>query len=144
MTVNASTNEIMQRLPHRYPFLMVDRVNDLVAGESIVALKNVTVNEPYFTGHFPENPIMPGVMILEALAQTGGLLFDIGERLCVLARIDNVKFLGAVRPGDQLVLRADALATMTTMGKVRAHATVHNTTVATAEISYNFLEGGFK
>jgi 3-hydroxyacyl-[acyl-carrier-protein] dehydratase len=142
MMTSVSTTEIMQRLPHRYPFLMVDRVDALVPGVSIAALKNVTANEPYFTGHFPENPIMPGVMIVEALAQAGGLLFEIGERLCVLARIDNVKFRGIVRPGDQLVLEAEALATMSAMGKVRAKASVDEKIVVTAEITYSFIDGG--
>nr|WP_241978059.1 3-hydroxyacyl-ACP dehydratase FabZ [Cryobacterium sp. TMS1-13-1] len=144
MTMSVSTSEIMQRLPHRYPFLMVDRVDALASGVSIAAVKNVTANEPYFTGHFPENPIMPGVMIVEALAQAGGLLFDIGERLCVLARIDNVKFRGIVRPGDQMILEAEALATMSAMGKVRSKASVEGRIVVTAEITYSFIERGIK
>ncbi|TFD19306.1 3-hydroxyacyl-ACP dehydratase FabZ [Cryobacterium sp. TMS1-13-1] len=142
--MSVSTSEIMQRLPHRYPFLMVDRVDALASGVSIAAVKNVTANEPYFTGHFPENPIMPGVMIVEALAQAGGLLFDIGERLCVLARIDNVKFRGIVRPGDQMILEAEALATMSAMGKVRSKASVEGRIVVTAEITYSFIERGIK
>ena len=137
-----TANEIMRRLPHRYPFLMVDRVDAVDAGASIVAIKNVTVNEPYFTGHFPDNPMMPGVMIVESLAQAGGLLFDIGERLCVLALIDRVRFRGVVRPGDQLELRAEALAQLATMGKVKAHAAVAGRVVATAEITYSFVDGG--
>ncbi|WP_367117570.1 3-hydroxyacyl-ACP dehydratase FabZ [uncultured Microbacterium sp.] len=135
--------DIMSRLPHRYPFLMVDRVDELVPGSSIAAIKNVTVNEPYFTGHFPGNPIMPGVMILEALAQAGGLLFDIGDRLCVLARIDMVRFRGVVRPGDRLTLTAEPLAHLASMGKVRATATVAERAVASADISYSFVEGGY-
>jgi|APHig2749369809_1036254.scaffolds.fasta_scaffold01586_4 3-hydroxyacyl-[acyl-carrier-protein] dehydratase len=133
---------IMSRLPHRYPFLMVDRVDELVPGSFIVAIKNVTVNEPYFTGHFPGDPVMPGVMILEALAQAGGLLFDIGDRLCVLARIDMVRFRGVVRPGDRLTLTAESLGQLASMGKVRATATVDERAVASADISYSFVEGG--
>jgi len=133
---------IMSRLPHRYPFLMVDRVDELIPGSSIAAIKNVTVNEPFFTGHFPGNPIMPGVMILEALAQAGGMLFDTGDRLCVLARIDMARFRGVVRPGDRLTLTAETLAQLATMGKVRARAAVDERAVASAEISYSFVEGG--
>jgi len=136
-----TASQIMKRLPHRYPFLLLDRVEELVPGARIVAIKNVTTNEPYFAGHFPGNPIMPGVMIIEALAQAGGLLFDIGERLCVLARIDVARFRGVVRPGDQLVLTADNLAQLASMGKVRATATVGGHTVASAEISYSFVAG---
>lgn len=142
MTGALSANEIMQHLPHRYPFLMVDRVDAIAPGESITAVKNVSVNEPYFAGHFPENPIMPGVMIVEAMAQTGGLIFDIGNRLCVLARIDKVRFRGTVRPGDQLILRAEAIASMTAMGKVRSWAEVDEKTVVSAEITYSFVQGG--
>jgi 3-hydroxyacyl-[acyl-carrier-protein] dehydratase len=142
MTIALEAHEIMSRLPQRYPFLMVDRVLSITSGESIVAVKNVTANEPYFTGHFPSNPVMPGVMILEALAQTGGLLFDIGDRLCVLARIDGVRFRGLVRPGDSMELCAEAVGRLAAMGKVRAKAIVASRTVVTAEISYSFIDRG--
>lgn len=135
-----TASQIMERLPHRHPFLLLDRVDELVPDVRIVAIKNVTINEPYFAGHFPGNPIMPGVMIIEALAQTGGLLFDIGARLCVLARIDAARFRGVVRPGDRLILTADNLARRASMGKVRAAASVDGRTVASAEISYSFVE----
>lgn len=136
----ATAVDIMSRLPHRYPFLMLDRIDELVPGTSVRAIKNVTVNEPYFTGHFPGNPVMPGVMILEAMAQAGGQLFEIGDRLCVLARIDAVRFRGVVVPGDRIVLEAQAVATLASMGKVTATASVDERTVASADITYSFIE----
>ncbi|NOQ89042.1 MAG: 3-hydroxyacyl-ACP dehydratase FabZ [Gammaproteobacteria bacterium] len=105
--------EIRRFLPHRYPFLLVDRVLECVPGESIVAIKNVTVNEPHFTGHFPDQAIMPGVLIIEALAQATGLLGfrTISEEpsddlLYMLVGVDNVRFKRQVVPGDQLILKA--------------------------------------
>ena len=105
--------EIRKFLPHRYPFLLVDRVLECVPGESIVAIKNITINEPQFTGHFPDQAIMPGVLIIEALAQATGLLGfrTISEEpsddlLYMLVGVDNVRFKRQVVPGDQLVLKA--------------------------------------
>lgn len=106
-------NGIMLRLPHRYPFLLVDRVLECVRGESIRAIKNVTYNEPYFTGHFPHRPLMPGVMIIEALAQVAGLLAflsadeipDDNTRFYFVG-IDKARFRRPVEPGDQLILQA--------------------------------------
>ncbi len=105
--------EIRKFLPHRYPFLLVDRVIDCVPGESIIAIKNVTINEPQFTGHFPNQAIMPGVLIIEALAQATGLLGfrTISEEpsediLYMLVGVDNVRFKRQVVPGDQLTLKA--------------------------------------
>ena len=104
-------HEVMKRLPHRYPFLMVDRVLECVPGQSLRALKNVTINEPFFPGHFPQRPVMPGVMILEALAQATGILAmastdeQRGENsLYYFVGIDNARFKQPVEPGDQLVL----------------------------------------
>lgn len=106
-------NEVLRQLPHRYPFLLVDKVTACVPGESIEALKNVTVNEPFFTGHFPHRPVMPGVMILEALAQAAGILAfktagvvpDDKSRFYFVG-IDRARFRRPVEPGDQLVLKA--------------------------------------
>ncbi len=106
-------NAIMRQLPHRYPFLLVDKVTSCVPGKSIEAVKNVTVNEPYFTGHFPHRPVMPGVMILEALAQAAGILAfktagvvpDENSRFYFVG-IDRARFRKPVEPGDQLVLKA--------------------------------------
>jgi 3-hydroxyacyl-[acyl-carrier-protein] dehydratase len=106
-------NSVMQRLPHRYPFLLVDRVLDYTAGEIIRALKNVTYNEPYFTGHFPNRPLMPGVMIIEAMAQVAGMLafltadaFPDDDTRFYFVGIDKARFRKPVAPGDQLILTA--------------------------------------
>lgn len=101
-------NEIMKILPHRYPFLLVDRIVEHVPGERIVGIKNVTINEPFFQGHFPGHPIMPGVLIVEAMAQVGGIFAyvalgdEVRDKVCYFAAIDNVKFRKPVMPGDQL------------------------------------------
>lgn len=105
----ADIQAIMECLPHRYPFLLVDRVLEIVPGEKIVALKNVTMNEPFFQGHFPGNPIMPGVLIVEAMAQAGGVLFssqlkEKHNNLFYFMGMDKVKFRKPVVPGDQIIL----------------------------------------
>ncbi len=112
MTVDI--HEVMRRLPHRYPFLLVDRVLECHPGKSIVALKNVTINEQFFQGHFPGNPVMPGVLMLEALAQAAGMLAFITEDVYpdeitqfYFAGIDEVRFRKPVRPGDQLILKVN-------------------------------------
>ena len=104
-------HQILKLLPHRYPFLLVDRVNELERGKRILAIKNVTINEPFFTGHFPARPVMPGVLILEALAQAAGLLsFDMmgeapgDDKVFYFVGIDGARFKRPVEPGDQLIL----------------------------------------
>jgi 3-hydroxyacyl-[acyl-carrier-protein] dehydratase len=106
-------HEVMRRLPHRYPFLLVDRVLECVAGKHIRALKNVTINEPFFPGHFPHRPVFPGVIILEALAQTAGILafvtagvYPDEHRQLYFVGIDKARFRKPVEPGDQLILKA--------------------------------------
>jgi 3-hydroxyacyl-[acyl-carrier-protein] dehydratase len=106
-------DEVMRRLPHRYPMLLVDRVLECVAGERVVALKNVTANEQFFAGHFPGRPVMPGVMVLEALAQTAGILAFVTANVYpdenvrfYFAGIDKARFRRPIVPGDQLILRA--------------------------------------
>jgi 3-hydroxyacyl-[acyl-carrier-protein] dehydratase len=106
--------EIMQILPHRYPFLLIDRVLELVPMQRIVAIKNVTINEPFFQGHFPSYPIMPGVLMVEAMAQAGGALLltevpDRDDKLMVFTGIDEARFRQAVVPGDQVRLEVDVL-----------------------------------
>jgi len=133
--------EIQNLLPHRYPFLLVDRVVEFHEGQSLVGIKNVTVNEPFFQGHFPEKPVMPGVLILEALAQATGLLaFRTGTRgaardsLYYLVGIDKARFKQPVEPGDQLRLSVDLIKTRRGIWVFDSKATVDGNTAATAEI----------
>lgn len=135
------TTEISRFLAHRYPFLLVDRVTQLTPGESITAIKNVTINEPFFNGHFPGNPIMPGVLIVEAMAQTSGLLSfrTLSEEprtdlLFVLAGVDKAKFKQQVIPGDQLVLTTEILRQKGSVWIYDSKAHVDGKLVASAEI----------
>lgn len=121
--------EIQQLLPHRYPFALVDRIIDYVPGDKAVGIKNVTFNEPHFQGHFPNRPIMPGVLIVEAMAQVGGIVLSqmpgVDGRLCVFAGIDKVKFRRPVVPGDQLVITTELTAIKRArFGKMKARAEV--------------------
>ena len=132
---------IMRQLPHRYPFLMVDRVLECVPGERVLALKNVTFNEPFFPGHFPHRPVMPGVMIIEALAQASGILAfktakvvpDNDTRFYFVA-IDNARFRKPVEPGDQLVLKVTLKRAFKGIWKFHGSAEVDGVEVASAEI----------
>src|SRR5688572_4131184 len=131
---------IMERLPHRFPFLMVDRVLDVVAGKSIVAIKNVSINEAYFEGHFPGHPVLPGVLIIEALAQAGGLLAyetaSAEERISILylVGIEESRFKQIVRPGDQLTLRVELVKHRRNLWRFTAVAEVDGKVVAEAQI----------
>jgi 3-hydroxyacyl-[acyl-carrier-protein] dehydratase len=131
---------IAERLPHRFPFLLVDRVLDVVPGKSIVAVKNVTMNEVYFQGHFPGHPVMPGVLIIEALAQAGGLLAhetaSADERISILylAGIEESRFKQIVRPGDQLTLRVELVKQRRNLWRFAAVAEVDGKVVAEAQI----------
>lgn len=133
--------KIMQLLPHRYPFLLVDRVVECVPGESIRAYKNVTINEPFFQGHFPGVPIMPGVLILEALAQTGGLLAASGlegslaDKLFLFTGLDGVKFRRPVLPGDRLDLECFNLRMKLKLCKMEARAHVDGKLACEATIT---------
>lgn len=106
--IRVEIDEILERLPHRYPFLLIDRAEDYIAGESIVGIKNVTMNEPFFPGHFPGNPVMPGVLIVEAIAQAGAVLMsktldaDISKTSIYFMGVDKVRFRRPVKPGDTL------------------------------------------
>ena len=122
-------NTIQKILPHRYPFLLIDRVIELVRKKHIVAIKNVTLNEPYFTGHFPGNPIMPGVLMVEAIAQTGATLLmtevpDRANKLTVFTGIERAKFRRQVVPGDQLRIEVDVLSFRTRAGRIEGKAYV--------------------
>jgi 3-hydroxyacyl-[acyl-carrier-protein] dehydratase len=127
-------------LPHRYPFLLVDRVIELEPGKRIVALKNVTTNEPFFQGHFPGHPVMPGVLIVEALAQASGLLIGLsetgerGDRLFYLAKVDNARFNRPVYPGDQLRLEVQLKRLIRGMGIFITRALVDGQEVASCEL----------
>jgi 3-hydroxyacyl-[acyl-carrier-protein] dehydratase len=135
-----SHEEILTLLPHRYPFLLVDRILDWVANEKIVGLKNVTFNEPFFPGHFPGKPVMPGVLIIESMAQVGGLLAyksvpRIQGKLIFFMGLDKVKFRKPVVPGDQLILELTALRSGQRVWKMQGKALVKNTVVAEAELT---------
>jgi 3-hydroxyacyl-[acyl-carrier-protein] dehydratase len=137
---------IMRRLPHRYPFLLIDRIITIIPGESIVALKNVTMNEPFFQGHFPSQPVMPGVLIVEALAQAGGVLASEirapekqGEIIYFMG-MDQVRFRRPVVPGDQLILQARVLKMRAKVAKMAGRALVGEQLVAEAELMASFGE----
>ena len=129
--ITMDIHEILKHLPHRYPFLLVDRVLELEHGKRIKALKNVSANEPYFVGHFPHRPVMPGVMILEALAQSAALLsFDAVGKLpddksiYYFAGIDSARFKRPVEPGDQLILEVELERMKSNIFKFKTRATV--------------------
>lgn len=139
--IRLDITEIMKRLPHRYPFLLVDRVLECKRGESIKALKNVTYNEPYFPGHFPHRPVMPGVIIIEALAQTAGILAfltagkvpDENTRF-YFAGIDKARFRRPVEPGDQLILTAQVERNFKGIWRLSTAAHVGEVEAAAAEL----------
>ena len=133
--------EIRRFLPHRYPFLLIDRVTACIPGESLQAIKNISVNEPQFTGHFPEVPIMPGVLIIEALAQATGLLGfrtmseePSNDLLYMLVGVDNVRFKRQVVPGDQLILNVKLLRRSKVVWKFECEATVDGQLVTKADL----------
>ena len=132
--------EIMKIMPHRYPFLLVDRIETIKEGEEIVGIKNVSINEPFFVGHFPDNPIMPGVLIVEAMAQVGGILAfhsspkEWAGSLVYFMGIDKVRFRQPVVPGDQLRLKLRTIRQKKRIFKMRGEAYVGDTMVAEAEL----------
>ena len=131
--------EILRRIPHRYPFLLIDRAEEFVPNVSIVGIKAVTTNEPFFPGHFPDNPVMPGVLIIEALAQAGAILMsksleiDATGRTIFLAATDNVRFKHAVRPGVMLRLHVEVLKHRGDVYKFRGVARIDGKDAASAE-----------
>ena len=130
--------QILRRLPHRYPLLLVDRILDMEPGKSLRAIKNVTMNEPHFQGHFPDFPVMPGVLIVESLAQAAAILAFVsedkyGENAAVyFAGIDKARFRKPVTPGDQLILAAEVTRRKAGMWQMETAATVDGTVVASA------------
>lgn len=142
-------HEVRRYLPHRYPFMLVDRVLDYVPGESLTAIKNITYNEPQFTGHFPERPIMPGVLLIEAMAQAAGILAQVStgvrvddRHLYYLVGVDNARFKRPVEPGDQVVLRAELQRAIRGVWKFSCEARVDGQVVASAEVMSVLKEVG--
>lgn len=138
-------NDICKILPHRFPFLLIDRVIDLTRRERIVAIKNVTINEPFFAGHFPNLPIMPGVLIVEAMAQAGGVLLltefeDRDEKIVLFTGIERAKFRRPVIPGDQLRVEVVVKVWRGTAGRMEGKAYVGETLVAEANVSCRLVD----
>lgn len=141
MTSSVDINKILNLLPHRYPFILVDRVLDYRVFDHLVAIKNVTVNEPFFMGHFPGNPIMPGVLMLEALAQASAILSNLSrtaseghEFLYFFAGIDNAKFKQIVTPGDQLRLEVKLIGQKRAFWRLHGEAFVGEKLVCSADL----------
>ena len=138
--------EIMKLLPHRYPFIMIDRILELTPGEKVIALKNVTINEPFFQGHFPANPIMPGVLIIEAMGQAGAVLAakslerEPHDVLIYFMGMDKVKFRKPVTPGDQLIFEIKFLKQRRNVFRMSGTAYVDENIVAQAELMATFGE----
>ena len=140
-----SSEEILGLLPHRFPFALVDKVIEHVPGKKAVALKNVTINEPQFQGHFPDRPLMPGVLIVESMAQVGGIIVtqmpDLPKGLFVFAGINNVKFRRPVIPGDQLVISCELLSIKRKrFGKVKGEAHVDGNLVCSGELMFSLVD----
>ncbi|WP_074599917.1 3-hydroxyacyl-ACP dehydratase FabZ [Sediminibacillus halophilus] len=133
-------NEIKDIIPHRYPFLLVDEVTEIEEGKRVVGKKNVTINEPFFQGHFPDYPVMPGVLIVEALAQVGAVVILNKEenkgKIGFLAGLDKCRFKRQVKPGDQLRLEVEIIKLKGPIGKGKAIATVDGETACEAEIMF--------
>lgn len=136
---------IMKVLPHRYPMLLVDRIVEIEAGKRIVGIKNVTINEPYFQGHFPGHPVMPGVLVVEAMAQTGGMLLmdhveDPDSKVVYFMSLDKVKFRQPVTPGDQLRLEVEMIQFRGKTCRMRGEAKVDGRVVAEAEMMARIMD----
>ena len=134
------TSDILRLLPHRYPFLLVDRIVEIEKEKSAVGLKNVSLNEEYFQGHFPDRPVMPGVLIIEAMAQVGGILMayssqEKGKRTFYFASVEQAKFRRPVLPGDQIKMKVELLRSRSKISKFRGEAFVDGSLVAEAEFT---------
>ncbi len=144
MGMEMDITQILRHLPHRYPFLLVDRILEVEPGRRIVGLKNVSANEPYFAGHFPGHPVMPGVLILEAMAQVGGVLASLlpgaERKLAYFAAIDRCRFRRPVRPGDQLITEVVVLRLRDRVVRMSAGCTVNGETVAEAVLTASMVD----
>jgi beta-hydroxyacyl-ACP dehydratase FabZ len=146
MMDSADIQKVMQLLPHRYPFLLVDRILETQPGKRIKGLKNVTINEPFFQGHFPKQPVMPGVLIIEAMGQTGGVLAAASlpeeeqGQLIIFMGMDKVRFRKPVVPGDQLIFELEILKQRRKILKMYGMAKVDGQVVAEAELMAGFQE----
>ncbi len=144
--VSIDIAEILQRIPHRYPFLLVDRAEDYRPHQSIVGIKCVTINEPFFQGHFPGNPVMPGVLIVEALAQTGAVLMsksldaDVQGKTIFFMSLDNCRFRYPVRPGDVIRMEVEVVRARADVFKFRGKALVGDKTAAEADFAAMVVE----
>jgi 3-hydroxyacyl-[acyl-carrier-protein] dehydratase len=143
MDLPLTYKDIIKILPHRHPFLLVDMITEIELGERIVGIKNVTINEPFFEGHFPGNPIMPGVLVIEAMAQVGGILARLsepesmqkkGDSAIYFMAMDKVRFRKPILPGDQIVFELTAMRKGSRIWKMKGKAMVHNTIAAEAEL----------
>lgn len=136
--------EIMKIIPHRYPFLLIDKVTEIETGKRAVGIKNVTINEPFFEGHFPMMPVMPGVLIVEALAQLGAVLLlstdEFKGKIALFTGIDGLRFRRQVVPGDQLRLEAQLLKMRSNIGKAAVKATVGDELAAEGEIMFALVD----
>ena len=140
-----SSEEILGLLPHRFPFALVDKVLEHIPGEKAVAIKNITINEPQFQGHFPDRPLMPGVLIVESMAQVGGLIVtqmpNLPKGLFVFAGINNVKFRRPVVPGDQLLITCELLSIKRKrFGKIKGEAHVEGKLVCSGELMFSLVD----
>lgn len=136
--------QIQDIIPHRYPFLLVDGIVEIEEGKRAVGIKNVTVNEPFFQGHFPGNPIMPGVLIVEAMAQVGAVAIlsreEYRDKLALFTGIDKVRFRRQVVPGDQLRMEVELVALKRGIGKARAQATVNGEIAVSGELMFGLVD----
>lgn len=136
--------EIQKIIPHRYPFLLVDKIVELEEGKKAVGIKNVTINEPFFQGHFPDNPLMPGVLIVEAMAQVGAVavmtLDENKDKLAVFTGIDKVRFKKQVRPGDTLTMEVELITMRRGIGKAEAVAKVDGKIAAKGTLMFGIID----
>lgn len=139
-----NTEQIKQILPHRYPFLLVDKIIEFIPEKKAVGIKNVTNTDYFFQGHFPERPVMPGVLIIEAMAQVGGIIvmqMNISKnKLAVLAGVNDIRFRSIVTPGDQMIITSELIALKSKLGKIKSKVEVGDKLVAEGEILFSLVD----